>query len=182
MATKFGLKLPLNIGCDDFGTVPPYNQIAKAIYDAAQAKDSGQRKANGKNFNYPTKEVFELFFPPRNDAVVKLVDYNANWLEEKEYYYVCVDSFSFPAVLAQVRGMGIPIPPEAIQVIDIVNQLSDILKKLNLTLKIEGAVLVGARVTVASDFTGIETKYGKKIPNYAWSDMKIIDKAACPAL
>ena len=37
MASKFGLKLPLNIGCDDFGTVPPYNKIAKAIYDAAQA-------------------------------------------------------------------------------------------------------------------------------------------------
>ena len=78
--------------------------------------------------------------------------------------------------------MGIPIPPEAIQVIDIVNQLSVILKKLNLTLKIEGAVLVGARVTSASDFTRVENKYGKKIPNYAWSDLKIIDKAACPAL
>ena len=64
---------------------------------------------------------------------------------EAELYFICVDSFSFPAVLAQVRGMGIPIPPEAIKVIDIFNMLSVILKKLNLTFKFEAGVVVGAR-------------------------------------
>jgi hypothetical protein len=43
-----------------------------------------------------------------------LVDFKNTDNKEAEFYYVCVDSFSFPAVLAQVRGMGIPIPPEAI--------------------------------------------------------------------
>ena len=31
MAKKFGLKIPLNVACDDLGTVPPFSQIAKAI-------------------------------------------------------------------------------------------------------------------------------------------------------
>lgn len=37
LAKKFNLKLPLNVGCDDLGTVPPFSQIAKAIFDAAEA-------------------------------------------------------------------------------------------------------------------------------------------------
>ena len=51
--------------------------------------------------------------------------------------------------------MGIPIPPEAIKVIDIVNKLSVIFKKLNLTLKIEGGVVVGARPADAADVTAL---------------------------
>jgi hypothetical protein len=75
MAKKFGLKIPLDVACDDLGTVPPFNQIAKAIYEAAQDADATQSLADGTNFNYPAKEVFELLFPPRNDAIVKLVDF-----------------------------------------------------------------------------------------------------------
>jgi hypothetical protein len=180
MAKKFGLKIPLDVACDDLGTVPPFNQIAKAIYDAAQAADATQTLADGKNFNYPAKEAYELLFPPRNDAIVKLVDFLATDNKEAEFYYICVDSFSFPAVLAQVRGMGIPIPPEAIKVIDIVNKLSVIMKKLNLTLKIEGGVVVGARPAGAADVTALETAFGGKLPKYPWSGMKVIDKAACP--
>jgi len=120
--------------------------------------------------------------PPRNDAIVKMVDVNVVPPNEAEYYYICVDSFSFPAVLAQVRGMGIPIPPEAIKVIDIVNKLTVILKKLNLTLKIEGGVVVGFRPAGDADVAVIETAFGKKLPKYPWSGMKVIDKAACPAI
>lgn len=77
--------------------------------------------------------------------------------------------------------MGIPIPPEAIKVIDIVNKLSVILKKLNLTLKIEGGVVVGARPAAAADVTALETAFGSKLPKYPWSAMKVLDKASCPA-
>ena len=66
--------------------------------------------------------------------------------------------------------------------IDIVNKLSVILKKLNLTLKIEGGVVVGARPAGAADVTALETAFGTKLPNYPWSGMKVIDNAACPAL
>jgi hypothetical protein len=118
LATKFGAKIPLNVQCDDLGTVPPFSQIAQAIKEAADAAATAagttQTEADGVKFNYPAKEVFDLLFPPRNDAVLKLVDIQNTQGAEAEYYYVCVDSFSFPAILAQVRGMGIPIPPEAI--------------------------------------------------------------------
>ena len=180
LAKQFNLKLPLNVACDDLGTVPPFNAIAKAIFDAAEAADASQTLADGKNFNYPAKEAFDLLFPPRNDAIVKLVDFQITDNKEAEFYYVCVDSFSFPAILAQVRSMGIPIPPEAIQVIDIVNKLSVILKKLNLTLKIEGGVVVGARPAGAADVTALQTAFGATLAKYPWSDLKVIDKAACP--
>ena len=75
MAKKFNLKIPLDVACDDLGTVPPFNQIAKAIFEAAEAEDDAQNLADGTNFNYPAKEAFELLFPPRNDAIVKLVDF-----------------------------------------------------------------------------------------------------------
>ena len=109
-----------------------------------------------------------------------MVDFKVTDNKEGEFYYICVDSFSFPAVLAQVRGMGIPIPPEAIKVIDIINKLSVIMKKLNLTLKIEGGVVIGARPAGAVDVTALETAFGATLPKYPWSAMKVIDKAACP--
>lgn len=34
---KFGFKLPLNIQCDDLGTIPPFKMIAQAVFEAAEA-------------------------------------------------------------------------------------------------------------------------------------------------
>ena len=42
-----------------------------------------------------------------------MVDTSNNVGHEAEYYFVCVDSFSLIALVAQLRGMGVPIPPEA---------------------------------------------------------------------
>jgi hypothetical protein len=86
-----------------------------------------------------------LLLPPRKDAIIKLFDFVVKSTLEAEMYYICIDTFSLPALLDQVRGAGIPIPPDAIKVIDIVNKLSVILKKLNLSVKLEGGVVVGAR-------------------------------------
>jgi|LauGreDrversion4_2_1035121.scaffolds.fasta_scaffold1320271_1 hypothetical protein len=75
--------------------------------------------------------------------------------------------------------MGVPIPPEAVKVIDIVNKVSVVLKKLNLTLKIEGGAVVGTRMSplfladLEFDFTG-------EVYNYPWSSMKVLDKSSCP--
>ena len=84
-----------------------------------------------------------------------MVDFHATSGNEAEYYYICVDSFSFPAVLAQVRGLGIPIPKEAIQVIDVFNKLNVVFKKLNLTLKIEGGVVIGTRPATPNNLSAL---------------------------
>ena len=52
-AKKFGLKIPFDVACDDLGTLPPFNRIAKAIFEEAEAEDASQTEADGKNFNYP---------------------------------------------------------------------------------------------------------------------------------
>ena len=37
LASKFGVKVPLNVQCDDLGTVPPFSQIAQGIKEAAES-------------------------------------------------------------------------------------------------------------------------------------------------
>jgi hypothetical protein len=180
LATKFGVKIPFDIQCTDLGTVPPFNELAKAVKSAADAAFPGQTAADGVKFNYPAKEAFELLFPPRADAIVRMVDFNSAQGTEAEYYFACVDSFSFPAILAQVRGMGIPIPPEAIKVIDVVNKLSVILKKLNITLRIEGGVVVGARPTGAAHTDALKLDFTGDVAGYDWAKMKVVEKASCP--
>ena len=59
---KFGVDYLSINPCDDLGIVA-FNEIAKAIYDAAEAADASQTKADGKNFNWPDKETFESIFP-----------------------------------------------------------------------------------------------------------------------
>lgn len=110
-----------------------------------------------------------------------MIDFHATAGNEAEYYYVCVDSFSFPAILAQFRALGIPIPKEAIQVIDIFNKLNVVFKKLNLTLRIEGGVVIGTRPATANNLSALETAFGSDHPKYGWKDMKVIDKTSCPA-
>jgi len=78
--------------------------------------------------------------------------------------------------------MLIDIPPQAVKAIDdILDTLFVVLKKLNLTLKFEAGVLVGARPADAADYTALETK-GAYLSRYPWfHNMERIDKAACPA-
>lgn len=180
MASKFGVKIPVDVQCADLGTVPPFNELAKAVKSAADAAFPGQTAADGIKFNYPAQQAYELLFPPRSDAVVKMVDINNVQGEEAEYYFACVDSFSFPAVLAQIKGMGVPIPAEAIKVIDVVNKLSVILKKLNITLRLEGGIVVGARPSSAAHLGTLQTDFTSDVANYDWSKMVVMDKAACP--
>lgn len=180
LATKFGVKIPVDVQCADLGTVPPFNELAKAVKSSADAAFPGQTAADGIKFNYPVQQAYELLFPPRADAVVKMVDVSNVQGQEAEYYFACVDSFSFPAVLAQVRGMGIPIPPEAIKIIDVVNKLSVILKKLNITLKIEGGIVVGTRPSSAANLGTLQTDFTSDVSGYDWSKMVVMDKATCP--
>jgi len=55
MAEKFGFKLPLDVACGDLGTVPPFSQIAKAIFDDPTANDDDPAyPADGTNFRFLT--------------------------------------------------------------------------------------------------------------------------------
>ena len=110
-----------------------------------------------------------------------MIDFHTTTDNEAEYYYICADSFSFPAVLAQVRALGIPIPKEAIQVIDIFNKLNVVFKKLNLSLRIEGGVVIGTAPATPNNLSALETAFGSDHPKYGWADMKVIDKTSCTA-
>lgn len=108
-----------------------------------------------------------------------MVDIHTTTGNEAEYYYFCADSFSLPAVLAQVRALGIPIPKEAIQVIDVFNKLNVVFKKLNLTLRIEGGVVVGTRPATPNNLSALKSDFESDLPKYGWNDMKVIDKSTC---
>ena len=62
LASKLGVSLPLNLECDDIGTIPPFSELAKGIKSAADAIDSTQTAADGVKFNYPTDVIFNTLF------------------------------------------------------------------------------------------------------------------------
>jgi hypothetical protein len=156
-----------NFACDDMSTSFAFDGIAKAVYDAAEAADASQTKADGKNFNWPDKESFEGFFRATES---KLVDFKTTKNKEAEFYYSCIDG---------VLLIMMFLPPGLKELIYIT---SEIFRKLNFTLKFEVGIIVGARPAGAADVTALKTAFGSTLAKYAWSDMKVMDKAACPAL
>jgi hypothetical protein len=173
MLGKVGFKVPGNINCDDLGTVEPFKTVA------AHYKTAGVAGADGTKFNFFDAEMFDFLFPNREDAIVKMVNFVNTKGAEAEYYYTCVDSFSFPAFLAQVKALGIPIPPEAIKAIDIFNKLSVVFKKLGMTLRAEGGFVLGPRPANAAAVTTLQTAVGGSLAKYGWSDMAVLDKSKC---
>ena len=136
---------------------------------------------DGVNFNFYVEEAFNTLFPDREDAIVKMVDFHATTGNEAEYYYVCADSFSFPAILAQLRALGAPIPKEVVQVVDVLNKLNFIFYTLNLSVKIEGGFVIGTRPALALNLQALKDDFGSDHPSYGWDEMKVIDKSNCPS-
>jgi hypothetical protein len=54
--------------------------------------------------------------------------------------------------------------------------------KLPSIFKYEVGIILGARPTGAADVTALQTAFGSTLANYPWSNLKVLDKAACPAL
>ncbi len=94
MLGKVGVKVPGNINCDDLGTVEPFKTVAKMY------KDANPLIADGIKFNFYDAKMFDYLFPNRDDAIIKMVNFLNTNGAEAEFYYTCVDSFSFPAFLA----------------------------------------------------------------------------------
>ena len=69
---SFGFKLPLNIYCDDLGSILPFSTVAKAQQTAANTAKASQKAADGIKFFY-TADLFKTIFPERKDAIAKLV-------------------------------------------------------------------------------------------------------------
>ena len=177
MAQKFQDNfLGFNIACDDITTIlPGLQEISKGIFDAAEAADASQTKADGKNFNWPDKEVFEKTFPPTNDIPsVKLVDFKTTKNKEAEFYFICYDAISLFMQLNYGPSLAKTLLYNIIK--------SPIWKMLNLTLKFEVGVIVGPRLAGAADVTALQTAFGSTLANYPWSNLKFMEKAACPAL
>ena len=59
---------------------------------------------------------------------------------------------------------------------------SPILKMVNLNFKFEVGVIVGPRPAGDADVTALQTAFGSSLANYPWSNFKVIEKAACPAI
>jgi hypothetical protein len=49
-------------------------------------------------------------FNPRKDPIMSLINFQPNAGKEAEYIYFCVDGFSFPALIEQMRALEIEIP------------------------------------------------------------------------
>ena len=77
-----------------------------AIFNAAEAADASQTVADGKNFNFHDKEAFDLLFPPRNDAIVKLVDFKITKNKEAEFYFACLDGWDLFSLLPVPNGVN----------------------------------------------------------------------------
>ena len=130
-----------NFACDDMSTGRAFKKLPKAIYDAAEAADASQTKADGKNFNWPDKESFEGF---SRFTLSKLVDFKTTKNKEAEFYYSCIDGLLILMMF---------LPPGLKELMYIT---SEIFRKLNFTLlKFEVGIIVGARPAGAADVTAL---------------------------
>lgn len=98
---------------------------------------------------------------------MKLVDFKTTKNKEAEFHYFCLDGIFL------ISMFPIPALREVIY---------SIFRKLNFSLKFEVGIIVGPRPAGAADVTALKTAFGSTLAKYAWSDMKVLDKAACPAL
>ena len=118
-------------------------------------------------------------FNPRKDPIMSFINFQPNAGKEAEYIYFCVDGFSFPALIEQMRALEIEIPQDIINFMNLVNTLNDLFKGLNLTFKFEGGIVMGARPANANDVTALQTKFNNNLSFYKWEDLTVLDKTGC---
>jgi len=111
---------------------------------------------DGAKFNWSDEDKFYAMFPDRDDAVLKMVGFEYG--ESIEHLYFCVDAFSFDAIIEQNKAFGI----EASSLRSFFTSFGALLsvqKKLNLTFRIHGAILLGMSPFGVLGTNGIVAKY-----------------------
>jgi hypothetical protein len=138
------------------------------------------------------EDNFDLFFPPRSDAIFKLVRAHVYGDGTSvEHVFICIDSFSLPAALEQTKAVGMTPSESAISFLESVNSAISILRKLNLTFNLHGSFLTDAPYEDLDDVVHGELNYdlnedaNTAIPGYEWSNLgpvfQVRDDIFCPA-
>ena len=181
MAGKVGLRLPFDYECEDLAVATPFKEMAAGYKQIADSETPGQTLYDGTKFSYSEETLFNKFFPQRNDAVVKMSKHLLTDVNELEYLYICADTFSFGAFLAQLNSLGIEVPENTIKVIDFVNNLNFILKKLNMSLKVEGGLILGSTLSgnLKRSLKALKSSLDPAIAGYAWDNLVPIDTEDC---
>ena len=139
------------------------------------------------------EDNFDLFFPPRSDAIFKLVRAHVYGDGTSvEHVFICIDSFSLPAALEQTKAVGMTPSESAISFLDSINSVISILRKLNLTFNLHGSIITFD--FPKDDITDnpyddldswISEDIYATIPGYDWTNLGIIiqerDDLSCPA-
>ena len=60
-----------------------------------------------------------MLFLSRTDAVLKLISVLGTTNKEAEFLYVCLDSYSVSAIVAQVEALGITMPAIVTKIVSI---------------------------------------------------------------
>ena len=97
---NLGFKFPLeNWRCDDLNTISPFKELAE------------EQETDDFFFD---EDTFNLFFPERTDAVLKYAKNGESGGDFTDIVYLCMDTFSAPAIIEQARAFGLNTADSAI--------------------------------------------------------------------
>jgi hypothetical protein len=183
--------MPLDYECEPLGSIEPFKSINErqqeedADADAPTGLYDGTFEVAGKSvgeywfgWDADTEDIFNLWFPEREDAVLRLVEYfefnePVSWIYGHEQWYLCIDSFSLDAVIEQNEAFGLERTSGSSFFVSLTS-LFDIFKKLNMSFKIHGGIILGENLGAAGHEDLIEDKAydleGFEIPGYNFAN------------
>ena len=98
--TDFGFKMPLDYECESLSAIEPFKSMAVEQLKADEDADAPTGDWDGSNFIWDDEDLYNLWFPEREDAVLKMVTYLDGSTPVEQWYY-CMDAFSLDAIIEQ---------------------------------------------------------------------------------
>lgn len=120
---------------------------------------------------YKDATVWNPFFnQPSDSIVIHNLGFNAATKSEAMYY--CIDTARGPALLHALEKAGVPIPPEAMDAISMINNIRNTLNFLKIEFRFEGIMVTTNAYAswAAAQETWVDTMIAK-IPEYARADL-----------